>query len=262
MALEWVPGLVSKVAEYGPTIINSITGGIQAVKGLSNYFGSQSESQTTQSSSSHSEGWSAGGSNDNVNADSAALANALQSNFAQNQQTYNTKSMIQQMGYNTLGAIAQGVYNHIEQESAQNYNSAEAVKSRDWQEKMSNTAYQRAIADMKAAGLNPILAYAQGGASTPVGATANSNAATMSAPNSAMASASLASSHQQAASYWNASQNFSDSVMQLFSSSTTSPVKLENYLTEALGDLKDASEKLEDGGGFSLGLGAGRQKRK
>lgn len=42
-------------------------------------------------------------------------------------------------------------------------------KQQSWQEYMSGTAYQRAMRDMGAAGLNPILAYSQGGASTPSG---------------------------------------------------------------------------------------------
>lgn len=62
------------------------------------------------------------------------------------------------------------------QESQNSFNSAEAEKTRDFEERMSSTAYQRQVQDMQNAGVNPALMYGgagASGASTPAGATAS-----------------------------------------------------------------------------------------
>ena len=80
---------------------------------------------------------------------------------------------------NTAAANAQAAANTA---SANRANLQIARENTQFQERMSSTAYQRAMQDMKIAGLNPILAYQQGGAGTPSGSTATMQAAPVQKP--------------------------------------------------------------------------------
>ena len=69
-------------------------------------------------------------------------------------------------------ALINGGLSYLGQSSANAFNAAQAADSRDWQERMRATQYQVAVGDMLAAGLNPMLAYQQGGAGNLSGAVA------------------------------------------------------------------------------------------
>lgn len=68
-------------------------------------------------------------------------------------------------------------FNAEEAEKAREWSNLQADKQMRFQEGMSNTAYQRGVKDMRAAGINPMLAIMQGGASSPSGAMGSAPAA-------------------------------------------------------------------------------------
>lgn len=84
---------------------------------------------------------------------------------------------------NLLGALA-SYFNAMtgadltNAQKAQNqFNAQQAELQRDWETQMSNTAYQRVVADMQAGGINPAMAWSNGAASTPSGASASAGIA-------------------------------------------------------------------------------------
>ena len=88
----------------------------------------------------------------------------------------------QQVGDWYKGIVSSGAGKYLgtnltgAEREANAFTAQEAQKQRDYETEMSNTAYQRQVADMQAAGINPALAMSgsASGASTPSGASAQS----------------------------------------------------------------------------------------
>ena len=104
------------------------------------------------------------------------------------------------------GSLLGGLFGARGQRKANAQNIALAREQMAFQERMSNSAYQRAMKDMKLAGLNPILSAKQpastpGGASTKVDSVLGAGIQSFNSTNSAL---SAASNQRAQANYTNA----------------------------------------------------------
>lgn len=143
-------------------------------------------------------------------------------------------------GLQAGASLGSGIFNYLGAKDVNVSNAQQAAAQMAFQERMSNTSYQRSTRDMQAAGLNPMLAYSQGGASSPPGAQARMESETAPALSSALQSVQAISQLEQMTAQTQGQYRTNEKIL-----SDDAQVQAQTKLTDAIAQ-KTAVETLQN----------------
>lgn len=177
------------------------------------------------------------------NQGSTDLANSIDSGRINAQYGFNSAMMANANDYNTMMWNQAANWNEAMWEKQANFNAEQASLQREWAERMENTKYQRAIKDMSAAGLNPILAVTGGGISSGAGSgmAASVGGAQMSSASAQMASGGLLGADSASVGGYQGQAEFQAGILAL--------------LAQAFNGMASAQNAMSGLGEFGEGLG-------